>query len=127
MSNSTADHMADIWTQEDNKNNEIRADSASLQIQAIANSLVPKILQGVSERLPNLVTNILSQKGFVYTARYDDKSDEEESDRDTGAQNKQIVRDAGVQQTSNRDARAQQTSNRDTEIQETTENIDADA
>ena len=48
---------------------------------------MPKILQGVNERLPDLVTNILSQKDFVSTAGYDDEPDEEESDRDTGAQN----------------------------------------
>ena len=38
------------------------------------------------------MTNILLQKGFVYTAMYDDESDEKESDRD-----------AGAHQTSNRD------------------------
>ena len=48
------------------------------------------------------------------TAGYDDESDEEESDRDTGAQNNQTIRDAGAQKTSNRDAVAQQASNRDT-------------
>ena len=65
-----------------------------------------KILQGVNERLPNLVTNILSQNDFVSPAGYDDASDEEKSDRDTSAQNNQIVRDAGTQQTSNRDTGA---------------------
>ena len=104
-------------TLEDNANNEIPADSASLQIQAIAQSLVSKILQGVNERLFDLITNILSQKGFVSTAGYDDKSNEEEPDRDTGAQNNQIVMDADAQQTSNRDTGARQT----------TENMDADA
>ena len=59
MSTDNAEHMTDVSTQEGNTNNEIPADSASLQIQAIANSLVPKILQGVNERLPDLVTNIL--------------------------------------------------------------------
>ena len=44
-----------------------------------------KILQEVNERLPDLVTNILSQKDFVSTTGYDDESDEEESDRNTGA------------------------------------------
>ena len=97
MSTNTTDNMTDISTQEDNTNNQIPADSASLQIQAIANSLVPKILQGVNERLLDLVTNILSQKGFVSTAGYDDESDDEKSDRDTGAQNNQIFRDAGTQ------------------------------
>ena len=82
----TAEHMIDISTQENNTNNQIPADSALLQIQAIANSLVPKTLQGVNERLPDLVTNFLSQKGFVSTAGYDDESDEEESDRNTGSQ-----------------------------------------
>ena len=51
----------------------------------------------MNERLPDLVTNILSQKGFVSTTGYDDESDEEESDRNTGAQNNQIIRDAGAQ------------------------------
>ena len=83
---------------------------------------MPKILQGVNERLPDLVTNILSQKGFVSTTRYDDESDEEESDRDTSAPKNQIARDAGVQQT--RDVGAQQTSNRDTGAQQATENMD---
>ena len=41
----------------------------------------------------------------------DRRSDEEESDRDAGAQNNQMVRDAGAQQTSNRDTCAQQTEN----------------
>ena len=100
-----------------NTNNEIPADTASLQIQAIANSLVPKILQGVNDRLPYLVTNVLSQKDFVSTAGYDGESDEEESDRDLGVRNNQIIRDAGAQKTSNRDPGAQQT----------TENMDADA
>ena len=102
MSTDTAEHMTDISTQEDNTNNEIPADSAPLQIQAIANSLVPKILQGVNERLPDLVTNILSQKDFVSTAGYDDESDEEDSDGDTGAQNNQIVRNTGAQKACNR-------------------------
>ena len=62
MPTDTAEHMTDISTQEDNTNNEIPADSAPLQIQAIANSLVPKILQGVNERLPDLVTNIYHKK-----------------------------------------------------------------
>ena len=83
--------MTDVLTQEGNTNNEIPADSASLQIQGIANILVPKILEGVNERLPNLVKNTLSQKGFVSTAGYDDESVEEESDRDTGAQNNQSL------------------------------------
>ena len=78
---------------------------------------MPKILQGVNERLPNLVTNILSQKGFVSAAGYDDESDEEESDKDMGAQNNQIIRDAGAQQVSNMDTGAPQT----------TEIMDADA
>ena len=95
----TAELITDISTQENNTNNEIPANSASLQIQVIANSLVPRILQGVNERLPNLVTNILSQKGFVSTAGYDDKSDEQEYDRDTSAENNKIVRDAGAQKT----------------------------
>ena len=112
MSTDTAQHMTDILTKEDNTNNETPADSASLQKQAIGNSLVPKILQGINERLLNLVTNILSQKGFVFTAGYDDESDEEESDRDTGAHNNQIVRDTGAQKNKNRDAGAQQTCNR---------------
>ena len=110
-----------------NTNNEIPADTASLQIQAIANSLVPKILQGVNDRLPYLVTNVLSQKDFVSTAGYDGESDEEESDRDLGVRNNQIIRDAGAQKTSNRDPGAQQASNRDTGAQQTTENMDADA
>ena len=104
---NNAEHMTDISTQGNNTNNEIPAGSASLQIQAIANTLVPKILQGVNERLPDLVTNILSQKGFVSTAVYADESDAEKSDRDIGAQNNQIIRDAGAQITSNRDAGAQ--------------------
>ena len=119
--------MTDISTQENNTNNEMPADSASLQIQAIANTLVPKILQGVNERLPNLVTNILSQKGFVSAAGYDDESDEEESDKDMGAQNNQIIRDASAQITSNRDAGAQQVSNMDTGAPQRTEIMDADA
>ena len=106
--------LTDISTQGNNTNNEIPAGSASLQIQAIANTLVPKILQGVNERLLDLVTNILSRKGFVSTAGYADKSDEEESDGDIGSQDNQIIRDAGTQITSNRDAGAQQASNRDT-------------
>ena len=122
MSTDTPEHMTDILTQEHNTSNKMPADSASLEIQAIANSLVPKILQGVNERLPDLVTNILSQKGFVSTTRYDDESDEEESDRDTSAPKNQIARDAGVQQT--RDAGAQQTSNRDTGAQQAIENMD---
>ena len=41
------------------------------------------------------------------TAGYDDESDEEESDRNTGAQNNQIIRDAGAQKkNSNTDAGA---------------------
>ena len=40
MSTDTAEHMTYISTQENNANNEIPAGSASLQIQAIANSLV---------------------------------------------------------------------------------------
>ena len=60
MPTDNAEHMTDISTREDNANNEILADSDSLQIQAITNSIVPKILQGVNERLHNLVTNILS-------------------------------------------------------------------
>ena len=44
-----------------------------------------------------LVTKILSQKGFVSTAGYDDEFDGEESDRD-----------AGAQQNSNRDRDAKQ-------------------
>ena len=59
------------------------------------------------------------------TEGYDDESDEEESDWDTGAQNNQIVRDTGAQQTSNKGAGAQQTSNRDTSARQTTENMDA--
>ena len=104
---NNAEHMTDISTQGNNTNNEIPAGSASLQIQVIGNTLVPKILQGVNERLPDLVTNILSQKGFVSTAGYADESDAEKSDRDIGAQNNQIIRDAGAQITSNRDAGAQ--------------------
>ena len=102
--------MTDVSTQESNtNNNEIPADSASIQKQAIANSLVPKILQGVNERLPDLVTNILLQKSFVSPAGYDDESDEEESDRDAAAQNNQTVRNAGAQQTGIRDTGVQQT------------------
>ena len=61
------------------------------------------------------------------TTGYDDESDEEESDRDIGAQNNQTIRDAGTQKTSNRDTGAQQASNRDTGARQTTENMDADA
>ena len=44
-------HMTDVSTQESNKNNnEIPADSSSLQIQPIANSLVPKMFHGLNER-----------------------------------------------------------------------------
>ena len=107
MPTDNAEHITDISTEEDNANNEILADSDSLQIQAITNSIVPKILQGVNERLHNLVTNILSQKGFLSTEGYDDEFDEEKSDRDASAQNNQIVRDAGAQQTGNRDAAQQ--------------------
>ena len=89
MSTDTAEHMTDISTHDDNTNNEIPAGCASLQIQAIANSLVPKILQGVNERLPDLVINISSQKGFVSTAGYDDESDEEESG--TQLPNKSVI------------------------------------
>ena len=39
--------------------------TASLQKEAIAKGLVPKLLQVVNERLPDLVTNILMQKGRV--------------------------------------------------------------
>ena len=63
---------------------------------------------------PILQLTFYHKKGFVSTAGYDDESDEEESDRDTGAQNNQTIRDAGAQKTSNRDAGAQQASNRDT-------------
>ena len=62
------EHMTDVLTQEGHTNNETPTASASLQIQAIANSLVPKILQGTNERFRDLVTKILSQKGFVSTA-----------------------------------------------------------
>ena len=62
-------------------------------------------------------TNILSQKGFVSAAGYDDESDKQESDRDKGAQNNQIVREAGAQETSHKDTGAQQT----------TKNMSADA
>ena len=61
----------------------------------------------MNERLPDLVANILSQKGFVSTAGFAHESDAEESDKDIGAQNNQIIRDAGAQITSNRDAGAQ--------------------
>ena len=81
----------------------------------------------MNERLPDLITNILSQKGFVSTAEYVDQSDEKEDDRDTGARNNQIIRDAGAQKISTRDAGAQQASNRDTGARQTTENMDADA
>ena len=108
-------------------NSEIPVDSASLQIQAIANTLVSKILQRVNERFPDLVTNILSQKGFVSTAGYNGESYEEVSDRDIGTQNNQIIRDTGAQITSNSNPGAQQASNRDTGAQQTTENRDADA
>ena len=111
MPTDNAEHMTDISTREDNANNEILADSDSLQIQAIANSIVPKILQVVNERLHNLVTNMLPQKGFVSTEGYDDEFDEEKSDRDASAQNNQIVRDAGAQQTGNWDAAQQITKN----------------
>ena len=111
MPTDNAEHMTDISTQEDNANNEILADSDSLQIQAIANSIVPKILQGVNERLHNLMTNILPQKGFKSTEGYDDEFDEEKSDRDASAQNNQIIRDAGTQQTGNWDAAQQITKN----------------
>ena len=115
---NTAEHMIDILTQENNANNEIPADSVLLQGQATANSLVPKVLQGVNGKLSDLVTNILSEKRFVSTAGYDDKSDETESGRDTGAQKNQIIRDVGVHKTSNRDAGAQQaTENMDSEAQ----------
>ena len=77
---------------------EIPVDSASLQKEAIANSLVSKKSQGVNERVPDLVTNILPQKAFVFTTGFDE-SDEEESDRDAGVQHQQTVRDAGAQQT----------------------------
>ena len=44
-------HMTDVSTQESiTNNNEIPADSSSLQIQPIANSVVPKIFQGLNER-----------------------------------------------------------------------------
>ena len=88
---------------------------------------MPKILQGVNERLPDLITNILSQKGFVSTAGYVDESDEIKGDRDTGAQNNQIIRDAGAQKTGNRDVGAQQASNRNAGARQTTENMDAHA
>lgn len=57
---------------------ETPADCASLLIEAIAESVLPQILQSVNERLPDLVTNILSQKDFVPTAG-NDESDKEES------------------------------------------------
>ena len=94
--------MTDVSPQEGNTNidNETLADNP-LQIEALANSLLLKVLQGVNERLPNLVTNIIQQKSFVSTIWYDE-SDEEESNRDTGTHNNQMVRDAGAQQISNR-------------------------
>ena len=49
----------------------------------------------MNERLPDLVTSILAQKGFVSPADYDE-SDEKESDRDAYAQH-QMVRDAVAQ------------------------------
>ena len=93
MPTDNAEHMIDVSSQEGNTNinNKIPADSASLQTEAIAKGLVPKILQGGNGRLPDLVTNIFSQKRFVSTAEYDE-SDEGESDRDAGAQHRQMVR-----------------------------------
>ena len=64
--------MTDILKQEGNTNNEIPAYSASLEIQAIGNSLVPKYYKVWMKDFP---TNILSQKGFVSAAGYDDESD----------------------------------------------------
>ena len=61
---------------------ETPADCASLLIEAIAESVLPQILQSVNERLPDLVTNILSQKDFVPTAG-NDESDKEESSQQT--------------------------------------------
>ena len=79
--------MTDASTQESNKNsNEIPADSSSLQIQPIANSLVPKMFHGLNERhILILWQTSYYKKVFVYTAMYDDESDEKESDRDAGA------------------------------------------
>ena len=52
--------MTDVSPQEGNTNidNETLADNP-LQIEALANSLLLKVLQGVNERLPDLVTNII--------------------------------------------------------------------
>lgn len=61
---------------------ETPADCASLLIEAIAESVLPQILQSVNERLPDLVTNILSQKDFVSTT-HNDESDKEESPQQT--------------------------------------------
>ena len=56
----------------------------------------------MNERLPDLVTNRLSQKVLASTEGYDE-SDKEESDTKVGAQHHEMVREAGAQQTSNRD------------------------
>ena len=112
MSTDTAEHMTYISTQENNANNEIPAGSASLQIQAIANSLVKEWI----EDFPILWQTFYYKKVLCLLQGMGDESDEKESDRDTGAQ-----------QTSNRDAGAQQTSNRDTGAQQTAESMDADA
>ena len=101
--------MTDVSTQESNtNNNDIPADSFSLQIQPIANLLssAKNISRFEWKTHPDLVTNILLQKGFVYTAMYDDESDEKESDRD-----------AGAHQTSNRDIGAWQTENMAADVQ----------
>ena len=87
MSADNAEHMTDVSSREDNTNinSGIPADSASLKIEAIANSLVPKTLQGANERLPDK---------HLITKRYDEY-DKEESDRDAGTQH-QMVKDAGT-------------------------------
>ena len=97
MASHNAEHMRDVLSQEGttNINNEISADSASVQTEPTANNLAPEILPSVNERLPDLVTSILAQKGFVSPADYDE-SDEKESDRDAYAQH-QMVRDAVAQ------------------------------
>ena len=87
MASRNAEHMRDVLSQEGNTNinNEISADSASVQTEPIANSLAPEILPSVNERLPDPVTSILAQNGFVSPAGYDE-SDEKESDRDAYVQ-----------------------------------------
>ena len=66
MASRNAEHMRDVLSQEGNTNinNEISADSASVQTEPIANSLAPEILPSVNERLPDPVTSILAQKSL---------------------------------------------------------------